>query len=69
MTVEALLEEMRRERINAIVDADIYHSKALNLMMRGDTEVAMFHWDTYRENSKKVDLLDILIAEIEKRVS
>jgi hypothetical protein len=69
MTVEALLEEMRRERISALVDACVYHTKARNLMLRGDTEVAMLHWDTYRENSKKVDLLDILIAEIEKRVS
>ena len=69
MKVEALLDQLKKERICAIVNAGIYRSKARNMVLRGDRDVAMAHWDTFQENQKQADLLDILITDIEKRVS
>ena len=69
MTVEALLEKLKNERVSMITSSCVYGSEALQAMKRNDYDAAMTYVDDSNECSKKAQQLDMIIAEIEKRVS
>ena len=69
MTVETLLEQLKRERMDAMTSAWIYSSKAQQAKNYGDYVMAEIHQRNRDENYKKDVLLSMIIREIEERVS
>ena len=69
MTVEALLKQLRDERMDVMTSVWIYGSKAQEARYHGDYELAKVYQKTHDENYKKDKLLSIVIKEIEERVS
>lgn len=69
MTVEDLLKQLKRERMNAMADTWKYGSEAQEAMIHGDHELAKAHEQVSEEADKKDQRLSMIIKEIEKRVS
>ena len=68
MTVDALLSQLKRERMDAMTSVWIYGSKEIEEMCHGDIDLAKVYRQTHDENSKKAEQLSMIIREIEKRV-
>ena len=69
MTVEALLKQLKDERMDAMTNVWIYGAKKQEAMCRGDYNLAKVHENIHDANYKKAEHLSMIIEEIEKRVS
>ena len=69
MTVEALLEQLKKERMDAVTQIPVCRMKAWRALLYGDHEVAKLLQQMIDDYKIKFERLNIVIDEIEKRVS